>query len=240
MQILESVGLGPFARIVLISLALAGIPSLAQSGAGDAQPSPRLIDWVEQALAQSPELQARAAALAAARARLSGSGLPIYNPELELEYENTEIDLTTAELSQTLDWHGKRGARERVAEGGVALARAEYDARRERLAGELLDALAGYEGGRAAADLAERQSVLLKRFAEIARKRGRAGDLGEVEVELAQLAYVEGKMAAARVQADVAEAGSTLYRITGSADTKGAALPRVPAVSYTHLRAHET
>ena len=39
MQILESVGLGPFARIVLISLALAGIPSLAQSGAGDAHPA---------------------------------------------------------------------------------------------------------------------------------------------------------------------------------------------------------
>ncbi|MBT8430321.1 MAG: TolC family protein, partial [Gammaproteobacteria bacterium] len=76
-----------------------------------------------------------------------------------------------------------------------------------------------------------RQSVLLKRFAEIARKRGRAGDLGEVEVELAQLAYAEGKMAAARVQADVADAGFTLYRITGSADTKGAALPRVPAMT---------
>ena len=231
MQTSDCVVLGAFARIVLMTLALAAVPSAAQSASGDAQPSPRLVAWVEEALAQSPELQARSAALAAARARLSGSGLPIYNPELELEYENSDIDLATAELSQSLDWHGKRGARERVAEGGVALARAEYDAQRERLAGELLDALAGYEGGRAAADLAGRQSVLLKRFAEIARRRGRAGDLGEVEVELAQLVDAEGKMAAARVQADVADAGYTLYRITGSADTKGVALPSVPPMT---------
>jgi len=231
MQTSDGVGLGAFSRIFLISLVLAAIPTAPQAATGDAQPSPRLVSWVEQALANSPELQARAASLAAAEARLSGSGLPIYNPELELEYENTDIDLATAELSQPLDWHGKRGARERVAEGGVAVARAEYDAQRERLAGELLDALAGYEGGRAAADLAERQSVLLKRFVDIARKRGRAGDLGEVEVGLAQLAYAEGKMAAARVQADVADAGYTLYRITGSTDTKGVALPRVPAMT---------
>jgi len=222
---------GAIARIVSILMVLIGIPSVSQSDPMDAQPSPRLVSWIEQTLAQSPELQASAAALEAARARLSGSGFPIYNPELELEYERAGVDLATAEVSQSLDWHDKRGAHEQVAAGALAVAHADYDAQRERLAGELLDALAEFEGSAAAAELAGRQSALLKRFADIARARGRAGDLGEVEVELAQLAYVEGAIAAALAQTTVAEAGNALYRITGSTDSGGAVLPRVPALT---------
>jgi cobalt-zinc-cadmium efflux system outer membrane protein len=194
----------------------------------EARANPRLTAWVEQTLARNPELQAAAAAAAASRARLTGAGRPLYNPEFELEYERSDIDLTTAELLQPLDWHGKREARERVADSRLMAARAEYNALRERLTAELLGALAEYEGSRALMALAARRVALLERFADVAKARSRVGDLGQVEVELAELAYVEGKMAAGSDKAALADALNTLYRITGAVVPK-AGLPEVPA-----------
>lgn len=191
--------------------------------------SPRLTAWVEQALGQNPELQAAAASAEAARARLAGAARPLYNPDLELEYEQTDTTLATAELLQPVDWHGKRQAREQVADGSVAVARAEYDALKEGLASELLSTLVEYEGSRALVDLAVRQVAVLKRFADVARERGRAGDLGRIEVELAELAYVEGEMAVAAERAALADAVDALYRIIGVADVPEASLPQVPA-----------
>nr|MBS0019624.1 TolC family protein [Gammaproteobacteria bacterium] len=211
-----------------ILITCAALPAVPSANPTESRANPRLITWVEQILSQNPELQAAAASEEAARARLTGAGRALYNPELEIEYERSDIDLATAELLQPLDWHGKREARERVADSSLTAARTEYDALRERLTAELLGALAEYEGSRALVDLAARRVALLKRFAEVAQKRGRAGDLGQVEVELAQLAYVEGEMTAAGDKAALADAVDILYRITG-AGLPRAGLPRVPA-----------
>ncbi len=197
--------------------------------ASESSVSPDLVAWVEQTLARNPELQAAAAFTEAERARLAGAARPLYNPELELEFERTDTTLATAELLQPVDWHGKRKAREPVADDRVSVARAEYEALKERLTGELISALADYEGSRAMVDLAARQVAPLKRFADVARGRGRAGNLGQIEVELAGLAYVEGEMAAAAHKAALADALDALYRITGVGDVPEASLPQVPA-----------
>jgi cobalt-zinc-cadmium efflux system outer membrane protein len=81
-----------------------------------------------------------------------------------------------------------------------------------------------------------RQVVVLERFADIARSRGRAGDLGKIEVELAQMAYVAGEMAAAGKQAAIADAEGALYRITGVIDLGAVILPRVPPDSLPESR----
>lgn len=217
------------ARACVLTLMCAG-PSPASPAAPPQGPaSPRLVTWVAQVLSDNPELEGAGAAVEAARARAAGAGRPLYNPELELEYERSDINKTTAELSQPLDWHDKRAARAHTADSELAAARAEYDAVRERLAGELLGALAEYEGSRAAADLAERQVAVLERFAKVARERGRAGDLEQVEVELAELAYVEGEMASATARARLADAVDALQRLTGTAEKPEADLPQAPA-----------
>ncbi|HPE81784.1 MAG TPA: TolC family protein [Gammaproteobacteria bacterium] len=195
----------------------------------DAPASPQLTAWVRQVLADSPDLQATRAAVDAAQARLTGAGRPLNNPELEFEYERSDIDYATVGVNQTLDWHGKQGARQRIADAGLAMARAELMATRERIAGELLEALAAYQGSQAQVELAERQSALLQRFSDLAQRRGRAGDLARTEVQLAQLARAEGEIAAAGHQVELAEAQDALTRIAGSARIPDAALPLVPA-----------
>ncbi|MGC1953687.1 MAG: TolC family protein, partial [Gammaproteobacteria bacterium] len=133
-------------RAGAVLITCAALPAAPSANPTESRANPRLITWVEQTLAQNPELQAAAASEEAARARLTGAGRALYNPEFELEYERSDIDLATAELLQPLDWHGKREARERVADSGLTAARTEYDALRERLTAELLGALAEYEG----------------------------------------------------------------------------------------------
>jgi len=220
---------------VLVVACTAMSPTMLRANPIQSPANPRLVAWVEQVLAESPELQAATASAEAANARLAGAARPLYNPELELEYERSDIDLATAELLQPLDWHGKRKAREQVADGSLSAARAEYEAMRERLAGELLSALAEYQGSRAAVDLAGRQVALLERFAKVASERGKASDLGQAEVELAQLAYVEGEIAAAGDKVALADAVDALHRITGTAEVPNVSLPQVPAEALPRL-----
>jgi cobalt-zinc-cadmium efflux system outer membrane protein len=148
---------------------------------------------------------------------------------MELEYERSDIDLATVELLQPLDWQGKRAAGKQLAENQLSAVRAEYDALWEHLAGELLSALAEYQSHRAMVDLGVRQVALLERIADVARQRARAKDLDPLEVELAELAYVEGEIASASHQTALADALDALYRITGVTDAPKIALPQIPA-----------
>ncbi len=217
------------AHACVLTLTWTGVPVASAGTSNPAPANPRLVAWVAQALADNPELAAVAAGAEAAGARAEGAGRPIYNPELELEYEHSDIDKTTAVLSQTVDWHGKREARQTAADGNLTAARAEQDAVRERLTGELLVALAEYEDGRAAIELAERQAGLMGRFAKVARERGKAGDLGQTEVELAELANVEGELTRAREEARLTDVLDSLQRIAGTMGPPKASLPQVPA-----------
>ncbi|HOP17093.1 MAG: TolC family protein [Chromatiaceae bacterium] len=203
-----------------------GYPALS---AADAPANPQLSNWVRHALAESPDVQAAQAAVDAAQARLAGAGRPLNNPELEIEYERSDIDFATVGVSQTLDWHDKQGARQRIADASLVTTRTELTAARERIASELLAALAAYQAGQTQVELAERQTTLLQRFSELAQRRGHAGDLGTTEVQLAQLARVEGEIAAAGHQVALAEAHDALTRLTGTSRIPDVALPVVPA-----------
>ncbi len=88
--------------------------------------SPALSGWINAVLSQNPEIQAAQAAVDAAGGRLRAADQPLFNPELEFDYENSEIDTTTGGLSQTIDWSDKRGARTAVADFELALQTPNY------------------------------------------------------------------------------------------------------------------
>ena len=75
-----------------------------------------LSGWINGVLSQNPEVQAAQAAADAAGGRLRAADQPLFNPELEFEYESSDVDTTTGGISQTIDWSGKREARTGVAE----------------------------------------------------------------------------------------------------------------------------
>ena len=175
-----------------------------------------LSDWINEVLSQNPEMQAAQAAVDAAGGRLRAADQPLFNPELELEYENTDTTTAAGGLNQAIDWSDKRGARTAVADFEQVAASAELQSIRQTLAAGLLQALADWHAATAIKQVSEQQTLLMTRFAQIAERRRKAGDLGQVELDLAHLAAAE----AAFEQADASQNLILAYRavsvLTGS------------------------
>jgi cobalt-zinc-cadmium efflux system outer membrane protein len=177
---------------------------------------PALSGWIKEVLSQNPEMQAAQAAVDAASARLRAADQPLFNPELEFEYENSDIDTTTGGLSQTIDWADKRGARAAVADSGQVAANAELRSKRQGLATELLRVLADWHTAEAVVRLSEKQMTLMTRFANIAEQRRNAGDLGEVELDLAHLAAADAAFEQAKASDNLIHARQAVTSLTGT------------------------
>lgn len=68
---------------------------------------------------------------------------PLYNPELEIGGENTDVNTRTLGISQTIDWGGKRAARTAVATADYLAVQADYQRVRQPLGVALHDSAQG-------------------------------------------------------------------------------------------------
>jgi len=196
------------ACLLAASVASADSPTVAD---------PALSGWINEVLSQNPEMQAMQAAVDAASGRLRAADQPLFNPELEFEYENSDIDTTTGGLSQTIDWADKRGARASVADSGQVAANAELRSKRQDLATDLLRALADWHTAEAVVSVSEKQTALMTRFANIAEQRWKAGDLGQVELDLAHLAAADAAFQQANASETLIRARQAVTALTGVA-----------------------
>lgn len=206
------------AFLAFVTASLCGIPAAASPAADetavrvplDQTAPPALAASLRSVMQSHPQMEAARAALAASQAQLRAADKALYNPELELDAERSDIDKGYIQLGQTLDLGNKRGARTRVAETRLAGARAEYTLAIQGLARDLLKALAAERTARERARLADRGLKLMQQFAAIAEQRHRAGDLSQVELDLARLAHNEALMTHAQALAEAAAAKQEL------------------------------
>jgi len=176
---------------------------------------PSLQTFIQKVWTESPAVQGAQAAVEAARARAEGAGRPIYNPDLALDTERTDINTTSIGFSQTLDWSDKQGTLTRIADQEVQAATADLFETRQRIAVETLDALAQYFTAREMQALALRRSQLMKDFVDTVMRRQAAGDMGALDGTLAQVAYSEALMQQAASESDLAETEAALQAATG-------------------------
>jgi len=183
-----------------------------------AQPDkePSLVIWVSRLLADHPAMQAADASLEAARARVNAAAQPLYNPELEFEYENTDAVTRTGGISQAIDWADKRGARASIATHELLAAEAEQAAMRQSLAAEILSALADATTAVALQGMGDQRSELMERFGELAERRRKAGDLSQVELDLARLAVAEARFQQASVITAKIQSLQALIAVAGN------------------------
>ncbi len=139
----------------------------------------------------------------------------LYNPELELDAERTDIDTTSLGISQTIDWGDKRGARARAAGHERDAVIAEAESKRQGLAIELLQALREYHTADALNSQGQQRVRLMKQFAAIAEQRRRAGDLNQIELDLAKLASLEANLESAELTARLSDAEQALLALMG-------------------------
>ncbi|HEX7915795.1 TolC family protein [Rudaea sp.] len=193
---------------------------------------PVALDRAPLALTQSlrtiwqrnPAVQAAQARLAAAQARADAAGRPIYNPELELAAENADVDRRSVGISQTIDWSGKRRARSGAASAEVLAASAERDLVRQRVALEWIGGFAAYRVAADQVELGRQRQQLLSQFATLAQRRFVAGDIPQLERDLAELALQEARARQAELLADQAKARRTLANVSSGEIT----LPELP------------
>jgi outer membrane protein, heavy metal efflux system len=214
-----------YACVPAISLAAhaAVINSNAANPSSSSQPA--LAAFVRKVLDSNPGVQAAEAAVNAAQARERAAERPLYNPELGLDLEKAETDTGFLGLNQTIDWADKRSARTQVAAFEKAATSAGLAAVRQRLTGDLLSALTHFETTRELAHLTQRRANIMRRFAALSQRRYQAGDLNQVNLEVAKLAYAQANLRRAQAVANIIRARQTLIGIAGNADRAWPSLP---------------
>jgi len=190
-------------------------PSLSMGQPTASTKLDRLIVIVDQAMMSNPEIQAAEAAVEATQAQLAGATLPLNNPELGLEAERTDVDTYALGISQTLDWHDKQGAHERVAQMRVSAAQESLAALKLTKATELLVAAGSITTQRQINRLAKRRTEILRRSVALAERRLAAGDIPQGDLELARLSMAEAAMREAQTGADLIRANSVFFTLSG-------------------------
>lgn len=175
-----------------------------------------LLMFVRTVLADNPRLLAARSGVEAAQARALGAGRPLYNPELEISAETAASDTASVGISQAIDWADKRDARRGVAGFEAEAARAEFQATRQQVIGELLAALGRYYSAEALERLARQRERLMQRFVTLAERRHQAGDLSQIELDLAQLAHTQSLLQQAQASAGRTDAEQALVAVIGS------------------------
>lgn len=199
--------------------------ALAQNTPGAETTGAALRQFIQTTLETNPAILAARAEIEAAGGRVAAADRPIYNPQLRIQAEQSETRLGTVGLDQALDWSDKRGANTNIASAELQVARAEYTVRRQQLTGELLSGLADYHTAEAAHGLLLERSRLMTDFANLSQKRRRAGDLSQIELDLASLAHTQADLELSLAATDLAQAGQNLAAVTGQAAQTWPALP---------------
>jgi cobalt-zinc-cadmium efflux system outer membrane protein len=177
------------------------------------------------AIARAKE-RAPAAIVAAARiaeARAAGAGARVWfadNPEIEVgagrRFGDPETTPIEARLEQPLEL-GRRGARIRVADAGVRFAGAASDAALRALSFDVTIAFLDARHADRVVELGERVAGVVSRAADAAERRRKAGDITDLDVDLARVASGRARSAVAAARADRAEAVGRLAALIGAA-----------------------
>lgn len=177
--------------------------------------SPALNAFAQQILQAHPLVQAAQAELDASRARERAAGRALYNPELDAEYEDGEVRTQSIGINQTIDLGGKRGARQRAASFKTESAMESLALVRQSVLAELFSALGMVDVATEQLRIADERKALMARLRTLADKRRQAGDLNQIEIELARLAYAEAALLRSQAAAQQVTAEQALARVAG-------------------------
>jgi len=196
---------------------------------------PALITFVQTVVARNPGVLAARAALEASRALESAAARPLYNPELDADYENAVDNTWSVGIGQTFDWGGKRKARGLVATADRLAVTAQFQVVQRAVTVELLSGLALYQTGMERDALAGERVRTMHDFSQLAQRRFAAGDLNQVEADLATLSYTDAQIKKATAAANLAEARQAVRNLTVNSTPEQwpsikTQLPPIPAV----------
>ncbi len=201
---------------------------LPDSDLANSYPDTVLVEFVVSAVDKNPRVLATQAAINASDALRSAASRPLYNPEIEIEATDAEVETRTLGISQTFDFGNKRAALGAVASADLEVAQAEYLVARQSVTLELLLALSAYQTAIDRDGLADERVTALQEFFELARQRFDAGDLSQTEFNLASLVAAQARLSKAVAASDLADAVQQLDGLISNIN-----LAQVPSLDFS-------
>lgn len=179
----------------------------------------KLKRWLNMSVNQHPSVLAAKAAVDSAAYQLIAADKALYNPELQFDAETAQTDSASIGLSQTIDWGDTRGAKTQMASSRQSVASFSLEATRWKMAEKFLTGLSNFHTSKALKTLAEQANTLMQRSAKLAKQRYDAGDLSQVEVDLANLTYAQARFKRAAAISQHARATQNLISLSGDVKT---------------------
>ncbi len=217
---------------ILTCLAVVGLstPAQAQEQEQMTLQKPSIESFINYIWEVSPAIAESEARVIAAEAARQAASKWQYNPEIEFEVEDVdgEDKTKTLGISQTIDWSGKFLSSGKTALFELQAVEADRDEIRQDTALNVLSALTDYRTAKDIYNLAVERSGLMERFASLAKKGFKAGDIDQSEKNLAQLALSEALIVQADAETTLAESKQLLDSSIGFPLEKGFALPKLP------------
>lgn len=180
--------------------------------------------WLQQQINSLPASRAITAEQERWLAENRDAAQPLYNPALNIGYEDSADTTKTVGLSQTLDWSGKARARRDVVAVRDTLAQLRADKARASLLADSLNALVAFDATRARLAVTRQQEQQLSALSDLIRRREQAGDLGQVDAQLAWLSLAQTQQALANAESDATAAATQLRQVLAS-EQPGQSLP---------------
>jgi outer membrane protein, heavy metal efflux system len=180
--------------------------------------------WLQQQINSLPASRAISAEQERWLAENRDAAQPLYNPALNIGYEDSADTTKTVGLSQTLDWSGKARARRDAVAVRDTLAQLRADKARASLLADSLNALVAFDAARARLAATRQQEQQLSALSDLIRRREQAGDLGQVDAQLAWLSLAQTQQALAEAESDATAAATQLRQVLAS-EQPGQSLP---------------
>lgn len=187
--------------------------------------SPSLTQFYLHVWETHPSVQAAQAAVDTARSRMNAASQPLYNPKLELDAERAETNSVAIGLSQTIDWADKRSIKSNIGNFELIVAESDFASVRQKIATRIGDALSKYYASEELYKLSNSRVGLLERFFNIAKNRYTAGDIGQIDLDLATLALSSAHLQVASTKVDLISSKQSLMEATGLIQEEWPALP---------------
>ena len=174
-------------RLVFGCLCALYLPGVAMADSSDSSDS-LWVRWFQNQVHQHPKVVAAKEKMNAAFSIADSLEQPLYNPELETEFER-EGDANNYQvgINQTVDWGDKRGIGKQMANANRSAAEYDFTLTVQQQSAQSLQALIKWHAANHQARLALKQENQLGTLLDLVKERQRAGDLGQVDAELTVL-----------------------------------------------------
>ncbi|EGG98504.1 outer membrane protein2C probably efflux family [gamma proteobacterium IMCC2047] len=182
--------------------------------------------WLKNQIELHPDVITAKQQLKARLSLADGRSQPLYNPELETEFERLDnTNKYRLGISQTLDIWDKRGNRRQQADFIRLAAKQAYLQTYQQKLAEALSVLTTYQASKARFLLAQQQEQQINTLFTLIQNRQQAGDLGQVEVNFSLASLTQRLNETALAMADFRRAEAQAQELFSSLPSDKSVIP---------------